>query len=103
MTTPISIPADDIAITAPSSATVSDSLTYNCDIPDWLQQCLDEDENFEAVGDLDATAERLQQRVLIKNAFQFAYDLLHLSPDRRSGIVARFRWWRGDDCSGIFA
>jgi GTP diphosphokinase / guanosine-3',5'-bis(diphosphate) 3'-diphosphatase len=79
MTTPLSISADDVAdvavVTTPG-ADADDELTYNCDIPDWLQQCLDGVEHADAAVNSD--------RQLIKNAFQFAYDL-HGDQKRKSG------------------
>jgi GTP diphosphokinase / guanosine-3',5'-bis(diphosphate) 3'-diphosphatase len=74
MTTPLSLSADDvdeIALIDPS-----DGMTYNCEIPEWLQQCLDAEQEADTPMDLD--------RKLIKNAFQFAYDL-HGDQKRKSG------------------
>jgi GTP diphosphokinase / guanosine-3',5'-bis(diphosphate) 3'-diphosphatase len=65
-TTPLPISADDVAVVTMPSAD-ADSVTYNCDIPDWLQQCLDEAEQPDLSIDPD--------RQLIRTAFQFAYDL----------------------------
>jgi GTP diphosphokinase / guanosine-3',5'-bis(diphosphate) 3'-diphosphatase len=75
MTTPISISPDDIANLALEDD--SDLLTtYNCDIPDWLQQCLDEVPSADEPIEID--------RQLIKNAFVFAYEL-HGDQKRKSG------------------
>jgi GTP diphosphokinase / guanosine-3',5'-bis(diphosphate) 3'-diphosphatase len=71
MTTPISISVDDVA----AMPTASTAMTYSCTIPEWLQQCLDE-QNSDSPVDLD--------RQLIKNAFQFAYKL-HGEQKRKSG------------------
>ena len=79
MITPLSISADDVAavavVTVPGADT-DDESTYSCDIPDWLQQCLD------GVQDPDPAVNN--DRQLIKNAFQFAYDL-HGDQKRKSG------------------
>jgi GTP diphosphokinase / guanosine-3',5'-bis(diphosphate) 3'-diphosphatase len=75
MTTPLSISADDIAAPTLHHADADDE-TYSCDIPDWLQQCLD------GVQHLDPAVNN--DRELIKNAFQFAYDL-HGDQKRKSG------------------
>jgi GTP diphosphokinase / guanosine-3',5'-bis(diphosphate) 3'-diphosphatase len=75
MTTPISISADDIDDVAIVSA-FSDTFTYSCEIPDWLQQCLDGAKDPDPAIDADCQ--------LIKNAFQFAYDL-HGEQKRKSG------------------
>ncbi|WP_310485520.1 bifunctional (p)ppGpp synthetase/guanosine-3',5'-bis(diphosphate) 3'-pyrophosphohydrolase [Chamaesiphon sp. VAR_48_metabat_403] len=56
--------------------TASEAITYNCGIPDWLQQCLDTTPDGNEPADLDAR--------LIKNAFQFAYEL-HGEQKRKSG------------------
>jgi GTP diphosphokinase / guanosine-3',5'-bis(diphosphate) 3'-diphosphatase len=50
--------------------------TYNCEIPTWLQNCIDAQPNPDGSIDLDAK--------LIKDAFQFAYDL-HSEQMRKSG------------------
>ncbi len=75
MTIPISISADDIDDVAVVSA-FSDTFTYSCEIPEWLQQCLDGEKHDDPTIDAD--------RQLIKNAFQFAYDL-HGDQKRKSG------------------
>jgi GTP diphosphokinase / guanosine-3',5'-bis(diphosphate) 3'-diphosphatase len=75
MTTPISISADDIDRVATIETPIAD-LTYDCTIPDWLQQCLDAEQGSEVPVDLE--------RRLIKNAFQFAYEL-HGDQKRKSG------------------
>jgi GTP diphosphokinase / guanosine-3',5'-bis(diphosphate) 3'-diphosphatase len=75
MTTPISISADDIDRVATIETPIAD-LTYDCTIPDWLQQCLDAEQSPEVPVDLE--------RRLIKNAFQFAYEL-HGDQKRKSG------------------
>jgi GTP diphosphokinase / guanosine-3',5'-bis(diphosphate) 3'-diphosphatase len=72
---PTSTDVDAAVVTAPSADT-NGKLTYNCDIPDWLQQCLDGAEHPDGTIDSD--------RQLIKNAFQFAYDL-HGEQQRKSG------------------
>jgi GTP diphosphokinase / guanosine-3',5'-bis(diphosphate) 3'-diphosphatase len=74
MTTPISISPDDITDLA--IADDSDLPAYSCDIPDWLQQCLDEVPTADTPIDAD--------RQLIKNAFEFAYEL-HGDQKRKSG------------------
>jgi GTP diphosphokinase / guanosine-3',5'-bis(diphosphate) 3'-diphosphatase len=74
MTIPISISAD--GVTDLAIADDSDLLVYNCDIPDWLQQCLDEVPTADIPIDAD--------RQLIKNAFEFAYEL-HGDQKRKSG------------------
>lgn len=80
MTTPVSLPTEDIA---PAQA-ASDLLSaYNCELPDWLHQCLDlahpsasSDENSRQWSERD--------RTLIASAFQLAYDL-HGDQQRKSG------------------
>jgi GTP diphosphokinase / guanosine-3',5'-bis(diphosphate) 3'-diphosphatase len=74
MTTPISISAD--GVTDLAIADDSDLPAYNCDIPDWLQQCLDAVPTADIPIDAD--------RQLIKNAFEFAYEL-HGDQKRKSG------------------
>jgi GTP diphosphokinase / guanosine-3',5'-bis(diphosphate) 3'-diphosphatase len=74
MTTPISISPDDITDLA--IADDSDLPVYSCDIPDWLQQCLDEVPTADTPINAD--------RQLIKNAFEFAYEL-HGDQKRKSG------------------
>ncbi len=76
MTTPLSISADDIAVATISDLDADDESTYSCDIPDWLQQCLDGVQHPDPAVNSD--------RLLIKNAFQFAYDL-HGDQKRKSG------------------
>jgi GTP diphosphokinase / guanosine-3',5'-bis(diphosphate) 3'-diphosphatase len=49
---------------------------YNCEIPDWLQKCLDGQTNPDLTVDADSK--------LISDAFQFAYDL-HGDQKRKSG------------------
>jgi GTP diphosphokinase / guanosine-3',5'-bis(diphosphate) 3'-diphosphatase len=75
-TIPLPLSADDVAVVTMPSADADGELIYNCDIPDWLQQCLDGSEQPDVAIDPD------QQ--LIKNAFQFAYDL-HGEQKRKSG------------------
>ena len=70
MTTPLALSADDVDL-SPST-----EMTYNCEIPEWLQQCLDAEQDTDTPMDLD--------RKLIKNAFQFAYEL-HGDQRRKSG------------------
>lgn len=83
MTTPLSLSADDIdtvtIVNAPSA-----EMTYDCDIPIWLQQCLDAEDRADAPTDSNVDTDRLRHRKLIKNAFQFAYDL-HGDQKRKSG------------------
>jgi GTP diphosphokinase / guanosine-3',5'-bis(diphosphate) 3'-diphosphatase len=74
MTTPISISVD--GVTDLAIADDSDLPAYNCEIPDWLQQCLDEVPTADIPIDAD--------RQLIKNAFEFAYEL-HGDQKRKSG------------------
>jgi GTP diphosphokinase / guanosine-3',5'-bis(diphosphate) 3'-diphosphatase len=84
MTTPLSIATDNIdEITAmnTNSAAADDGSTeelvaYSCEIPDWLQQCLSGAPNPDPAAEAD--------RQLIKNAFQFAYEL-HGEQKRKSG------------------
>jgi guanosine-3',5'-bis(diphosphate) 3'-pyrophosphohydrolase len=76
MTISIPMPTDDAVITSTPSTAADIIPTYNCDIPDWLQQCLDGQKNLDVAIDLD--------RQLIANAFQFAYDL-HGEQQRKSG------------------
>jgi GTP diphosphokinase / guanosine-3',5'-bis(diphosphate) 3'-diphosphatase len=83
MTTPLSLSADDVedvAVMNPDHP----AKTYDCDIPEWLQQCLDGAQSADTLVDIDAHAEIIRQRQLIKNAFQFAYDL-HGDQKRKSG------------------
>jgi GTP diphosphokinase / guanosine-3',5'-bis(diphosphate) 3'-diphosphatase len=85
MTTPTSVSADDVAILdATRIASVDRTLIYNCEMPDWLQQCLDEQRNPVIVVDDKAAALSPADRQLIANAFQFAYDL-HGEQKRKSG------------------
>ncbi|WP_396135046.1 RelA/SpoT family protein [Chamaesiphon sp. OTE_8_metabat_110] len=58
-------------------------MTYNCPIPEWLQQCLAVEPSG-TPADLDVLPETLSDRQLIKNAFQFAYKL-HGDQKRKSG------------------
>ncbi|WP_373540548.1 bifunctional (p)ppGpp synthetase/guanosine-3',5'-bis(diphosphate) 3'-pyrophosphohydrolase [Chamaesiphon sp.] len=74
MTTPLALSADDVddvALSDPSAG-----MTYNCEIPEWLQQCLSAEQDADTPMDLD--------RKLIKSAFQFAYEL-HGDQRRKSG------------------
>jgi GTP diphosphokinase / guanosine-3',5'-bis(diphosphate) 3'-diphosphatase len=66
--------ADDVDVAMMTAS--GDELTYNCPIPEWLEQCLAAPQSSEKSTDLD--------RQLIKNAFQFAYDL-HGDQKRKSG------------------
>ncbi len=79
MTTPLSVSADDVAVIDAADASADQILTYNCDLPDWLQQCLDEQQNPETTINNEAS-----DRALITKAFQFAYDL-HGEQKRKSG------------------
>jgi hypothetical protein len=49
--------------------------TYNCEIPDWLQQCLDERQQEQAIAKEETGVVINSDRLLIANAFQLAYDL----------------------------
>jgi GTP diphosphokinase / guanosine-3',5'-bis(diphosphate) 3'-diphosphatase len=91
MTTPTSISPDgvmDLAISDDSDIAPA----YNCDIPDWLQQCLAKAPIAAApivgVGVASACAEASPlenlDAQLIKNAFEFAYEL-HGDQKRKSG------------------
>ena len=73
MTTPIALSADDVDGVDLSP---SEEMTYNCEIPEWLQHCLNAEQDAATPMDLD--------RKLIKNAFQFAYEL-HGDQKRKSG------------------
>ncbi len=75
MTIPLSLSADDVDAVAPIDPSPK-MTTYNCGIPAWLQQCLDAEQEGDTPMDLD--------RKLIKNAFQFAYEL-HGDQKRKSG------------------
>lgn len=79
MTTPLSVSADDVAVIDAADASADQILTYNCDLPDWLQQCLDEQQNPETTINNEAS-----DQALITKAFQFAYDL-HGEQKRKSG------------------
>jgi GTP diphosphokinase / guanosine-3',5'-bis(diphosphate) 3'-diphosphatase len=78
-----------VSIVSDSTSTEDDHLpSHNCDVPDWLQQCLDEYrqpvslQNPPAPG---ATATSpLSDRDLIASAFLFAYEL-HGTQMRKSG------------------
>ena len=83
MTTPLAISANDIDNVAVTTVPSADKI-YSCVIPEWLQQCLDADEASHSLTELDDRTERLRQSKLIKNAFQFAYDL-HDDQKRKSG------------------
>jgi GTP diphosphokinase / guanosine-3',5'-bis(diphosphate) 3'-diphosphatase len=74
-TSPLPISADAV-VTMPSADADGELTTYDCDIPAWLQQCLD----IVAEPDVEIDADRQ----LIKNAFQFAYEL-HSDQRRKSG------------------
>jgi GTP diphosphokinase / guanosine-3',5'-bis(diphosphate) 3'-diphosphatase len=89
MTTPHAISADntdDVAVIMIADA----KMTYNCDLPEWLQQCLDEITNHQEINlpGLELEASEIVgvdlDRQLIGNAFQFAYDL-HGDQKRKSG------------------
>ncbi len=84
MTTPIFVPADDVAIMDAPSRSTNRLLTYNCDVPQWLQQCLDEQQNPDIILDRQAGTLVYGDRKLIASAFQFAYDL-HGEQKRKSG------------------
>jgi GTP diphosphokinase / guanosine-3',5'-bis(diphosphate) 3'-diphosphatase len=80
MTTPISMPTNEVTPIA-SNDRVS---TYNCEIPDWLRQCLDARQHpSDRVAD-EAEALIKSDRLLIADAFQLAYDL-HGEQKRKSG------------------
>jgi GTP diphosphokinase / guanosine-3',5'-bis(diphosphate) 3'-diphosphatase len=85
MTTPISVSTDDVAVSDAASQSLDDcSLAYSCEIPDWLQECLDAAKNVAPTivdGD-DSSPDR--DRLLIASAFQLAYDL-HGDQKRKSG------------------
>jgi GTP diphosphokinase / guanosine-3',5'-bis(diphosphate) 3'-diphosphatase len=78
MTTPPSVSTDslDPVVEIAPNFDSDDPLVYNCEIPDWLQQCL----SGEPIADPAIAADR----VLIKNAFNFAYRL-HGEQKRKSG------------------
>ncbi len=84
MTSPISIsnvdllvaPATDDLILGTKDYANAPTSMYNCDIPEWLQNCLDGQTTADGKIDLDAK--------LIGNAFRFAYEL-HGDQVRRSG------------------
>ena len=85
MTTPISIPADDVAVIEAPSDSATDSIsTYNCDIPAWLRQCLDEAQHPDAIVSDEVNNLSKSDRLLIADAFQLAYDL-HGNQKRKSG------------------
>ncbi|WP_310489804.1 bifunctional (p)ppGpp synthetase/guanosine-3',5'-bis(diphosphate) 3'-pyrophosphohydrolase, partial [Chamaesiphon sp. VAR_69_metabat_338] len=92
MTTPISISPEDVTDLAIVADPDGQPVVYNCDIPDWLQQCLNEvptaDTPVVGVGVASAGAEASPlenlDRQLIKNAFKFAYEL-HGDQKRKSG------------------
>ena len=65
-------------------ASTEQSLTYNCDLPDWLRQCLAERQHPAMIVDHKVGALVASDRQLIANAFQFAYDL-HGEQKRKSG------------------
>lgn len=74
MTNPIS--TVDLLV-APATNNLNAPISpYNCDIPEWLQNCLDGQTISDGEVDLDAQ--------LIGDAFRFAYDL-HSDQVRRSG------------------
>jgi GTP diphosphokinase / guanosine-3',5'-bis(diphosphate) 3'-diphosphatase len=85
MTTSIPVSADDVAaIDAASTAPDDSSSTYNCEIPQWLQECLDAAKNHNATVNEEANGTVDRDRLLIANAFQLAYDL-HGDQKRKSG------------------
>lgn len=79
MTTPVSLPTEDLAAAiAVTEVALAPTSAYNCDLPAWLQECL---QLIPASG-TDSWSER--DRALIGSAFQFAYDL-HGDQKRKSG------------------
>jgi GTP diphosphokinase / guanosine-3',5'-bis(diphosphate) 3'-diphosphatase len=83
MTTPIPLPTNDVTAIDDYQASANHQI-YNCEIPDWLQQCLDERQQPRAIAD-DRTGGLVNSdRLLIADAFQLAYDL-HGEQKRKSG------------------
>ena len=81
MTTPTSISVDDLH--ADPIAIVPPVMTYSCEIPEWLQQCLVGDPSSDTLA-VDLLPETIRDRQSIANAFQFAYEL-HGDQKRKSG------------------
>jgi GTP diphosphokinase / guanosine-3',5'-bis(diphosphate) 3'-diphosphatase len=85
MITPLPVAPDDTATNTTSISTNDDDIaTHNCDIPDWLQQCLDRYRHPDAVVSAEAGGLSQSDADLIASAFQFAYDL-HGEQMRKSG------------------
>jgi GTP diphosphokinase / guanosine-3',5'-bis(diphosphate) 3'-diphosphatase len=83
MTTPT--PTNKAAAIDRTPASTNHQLsTYNCEIPDWLQQCLDERQQEQAIAKEETGVVINSDRLLIANAFQLAYDL-HGEQKRKSG------------------
>jgi GTP diphosphokinase / guanosine-3',5'-bis(diphosphate) 3'-diphosphatase len=85
MTIPLPVSA---SLSVPSISTDDDLPAHNCEIPDWLQQCLD---GYQQPGSPERPpasvangTSSLSDRDLIASAFLFAYEL-HGTQQRKSG------------------
>ncbi len=76
MSSPVFTSTPDASTEVGSIGSTPPPPRYNCEIPDWLQKCLDGQTNPDLTVDADSK--------LISDAFQFAYDL-HGDQKRKSG------------------
>jgi GTP diphosphokinase / guanosine-3',5'-bis(diphosphate) 3'-diphosphatase len=85
MTTPIPVSTDDVAAIATTRKSADrSSSVYSCEIPDWLQECLDAAKIPNKTVNAESNSSVDRDRLLIASAFQLAYDL-HGDQKRKSG------------------
>ena len=85
MTTPSPVSTDDVATIATASKSSEDIISlYSCEIPDWLQECLDAAKIPNKTVNNESNSSVDRDCLLIASAFQLAYDL-HGDQKRKSG------------------